>query len=290
MNLGVIPLLIVALVLMTTESNAESVEVVLSGQHQVAEQAGALIVGDADVTIPPGVAISGPIYVIGGELVVSGVVSSDVVQLAGTVRVSPQGRIGDELRHIGGTESVAPGAAVGRRTGLDLVPESGGGLAGLALPGLSTLLLVLAGALMEKRRRPVIDNAGRAIRDHPLVMLTVGALLTMTAIALFVFMAFTLVLLPLALIGIVIGVLTVCYAVIVWGHLIGAGLPVRRRSLATGIGVIIVVAVLQLVGLVPVVGDVVVFGVVLSGVGAVIITYYGLVPFRPVPLPHLPEP
>ncbi len=290
MNLGVIPLLIVALVLMTTESKAESVEVVLAGQHQVADEAGALIVGDADVTIPPGVEISGPIYVIGGELVVAGTVSSDVVQLAGTVRVRPQARIGDELRHIGGNESVAPGAQVGRRTGLDLVPESDGGAAALAPLGLLTLLLALAGVFLEKRRRPVLDNVGGAIRDHPVVTLTVGALLTMTAIALVVFMAFTLVLLPLTLIGMVVGVLTLCYAVIAWGHLIGTRLNIRRHGLATGLGVIIVVAVLQLVGLVPLVGDVVVFGVLLSGVGAVIITYYGVAPFRPVSLPRLSEP
>lgn len=289
MNLGVIPLLVVALVLMTTESNAESVEVVLTGQHQVADQEGALIVGDADVTIPAGVEISGPIYVIGGELVVAGVVSSDVVQLAGTVSVRPQARIGDELRHIAGTESVAPGAQVGRRTGLDLVPESGGGAAGLVPLGLLTLLLALAGVFLEKRRRPILHNAGGAIRDHPVVALTVGALLTMTAIALIVFMAFTLVLLPLTLIGIVVGVLTICYAVVAWGHLIGTRLPVRRRGTATGVGVIIVVALLQLVGLVPLVGDVVVFGVLLSGVGAVIITYYGVAPFRPVFLPRLPD-
>ena len=288
MSPSLIPLLIAALLLATTDANAESVEVVLAGQHQIAEQSGALIVGDAEVTIPPGAELPGPIYVIGGELVIAGGVASDVIQLAGTVTVAPGARIGDELRHIGGTESVAAGAQVGRRTDLDLA-GGGGGPAGFVSLAVLSLLLALVGAWLEKRRRPLVDNVASTLTGHPVVTTTVGALLAMTGIAVTVFMAFTLVLLPIALIAILIGVLTTCYGLVVLGHLIGSRLPIAHRGLATGAGVVGVVVLLWLVGLVPLVGDVVVFGAVLSSLGAVVISYYGVARFRPAALPSPTE-
>lgn len=288
MNPTLLPLLIVALMLATTEARVESVDFVLAGEHQVTEQSGALIVGDAEVTIPPGAEVSGPIYVIGGELIVAGGIASDIVQLAGTVVVEPQATIGDELRHLGGTESVAAGARIGRRTTLDVAGPSGGGPAGLVqLVGLA-LILAAVGALLEGKRRPLLDNVSTTLRGHPVVATTVGALLAMTGIAVIVFMAFTLVLIPIALIGLVVAVLTTSYGLVVWGHLIGARLPISRRGLATGTGVVGLVAFLRLIGLVPIVGDVVVFGFVLSSLGAVVISYYGATVFRPVDIPASP--
>jgi hypothetical protein len=43
--------------------------------------------------------------------------------------------------------------------------------------------------------------------------------------------------------------------------------------------------VLRLVALVPLVGELLVFGVVLTAVGAIAITYYGVAPFQPAVFP-----
>ena len=60
---------------------------------------------------------------------------------------------------------------------------------------------------------------------------------------------------------------------------------VEDRRLATALGVVVLVGVLSLVSFIPVVGDLVGAALVLTGVGAVLVTYYGVSPFRPEPLP-----
>lgn len=94
-------------------------------------------------------------------------------------------------------------------------------------------------------------------------------------------MAFTLVLIPVSLVGILAGVLVTALGVIAWGHRLGARLPLRRPAVATAAGVVAVMALLTVVGRIPVLGDLVVGFVVLSGLGAVTITYVGFSEFRP---------
>jgi 4-hydroxybenzoate polyprenyltransferase len=57
-------------------------------------------------------------------------------------------------------------------------------------------------------------------------------------------------------------------------------------ALATAIGAALVTLGVDAVGVVPVVGSVLQGGVVLVGVGAVLITYFGLRRFEPVELPE----
>ncbi|MFZ0014423.1 MAG: hypothetical protein WAL25_09955 [Acidimicrobiia bacterium] len=285
MNFTLIPLLIVALVLATTDSDVDTVEVILSGQHQIEDHRGALIVGDAEVTVPDGVEIPGPVYVIGGEFVLAGDVASDVFQLAGTVTVHSGAAVGDELRHIGGTQEVSAGAEIGRRTSIQINPAEGSPVAGLVSTVILTLLLAWVGARLTRKREHVLDNVSSALNRHPVVSITVGLLLALTAVALFVFMAFTLVLIPIAAIGVLAGLLTVGYGIIVWGHFVGGRLPIRQPGFATGLGVVLVMVSVRLVGLLPVVGGTIVIGILLTAVGAIAVTYYGVAPFQPATLP-----
>lgn len=285
MNLPLIPLLIIALMLATTDSNAESVEVLLSGQHQIEDHRGALIVGDVEASIRADVEVPGPIYVIGGDLVIAGAVTTDVIQLAGTVTLTPEARIGDELRLVAGTQSVANGAEVGRQTNFEVNPTQGNPAIGLAFTALVTLLMAWIGAWLTQKRRMLLDNVTGAVAKHYVVSFTVGSLATLTALALFAFMAFTLILIPVALIGIVAGLVTLAYGIIAWGYLIGTRLPVHRSGLATALGVGMAMVILQAAAVVPLLGTVVVLGVVLTAVGAIAITYYGVAPFQPATLP-----
>lgn len=118
-----------------------------------------------------------------------------------------------------------------------------------------------------------------------MITLTVGALVAVTAISVLVFMAFTLVLLPVTFLGLAIGVALVSCGVIGVGGLVGRLLPVKRAALGTAVGVGGVVVGLRVLQLVPVVGDLLALGVLLAGLGAVLVTYLGLRPFTPVALP-----
>ena len=287
MNLAVIPLLLAALLMVSGDSDVETAQLMMTGAHVIESHEGALIVGEAVVEIPAGARVPGPIYVIGGELAVGGEVSGDVIQLSGTVTVESGARIGDELRHVAGTLVVSANAEVGRRTSLDLAGPAGGGTAGRYLPGaMLALILGWVGFLLTRKRRAALDNVAAAVSGHPVATLTVGVLLTLTFISVFVFMAMTLVLLPVAIVGLLGGLATLGYGVVGWGHLIGIRLPIRHERLSTVAGVVLVVIGMQLAGSIPLVGDLIVVAVLLLGLGAVVVTYFGVAHFRPAVLPE----
>jgi hypothetical protein len=147
------------------------------------------------------------------------------------------------------------------------------------------LLLAGLGYLVAQRRPHALANVSAAVRSHPIVTLTVGILVTLTVIAILVFMAFTLVLIPVSVVGLLVGVAVLGYGLIAVGHLVGARLPIHRPARATSVGVILALIGFRLAGSVPLVGDLVVGGVLLAGVGAVLVTYFGVSQFRPATLP-----
>jgi len=57
------------------------------------------------------------------------------------------------------------------------------------------------------------------------------------------------------------------------GHLVGQHTRIRKAGLATGIGALLVMAGLELIGLIPLIGDLVAMGILTAALGAVVITY-----------------
>ncbi|GAA5121876.1 hypothetical protein [Haloechinothrix salitolerans] len=149
-----------------------------------------------------------------------------------------------------------------------------------------TALLALIGAWLAHRRPRALRNVHTAVRSHPLVSLTVGALVTVTFLALSVFMAFTLVLLPIGLLGLAIGLAAAGYGVVCLGSLVARWLPVRRAAPATALGEVAVMVALQALNAIPVLGTFAAGSLVLTGLGAVVVTYFGLTEFTPVALPE----
>ncbi|WP_331234023.1 bactofilin family protein [Natronorarus salvus] len=287
MNVELIPLLILALLLISAGgADVETAELVMEGDHEVTEHRGALIVGDATVTVPADAEVSGPIYVIGGDVRIQGTVAGDVTQLSGSLVAEEGAAIGGELLHISGTETLAEEATIAVRTTADLTPAEPSPLAAYTPLVLTTLVLSLVGGWLAEKRRSLLENVGRAARDHTLVSLTVGGLLFVTFLSVFVFMAFTLVLIPVSILGLLIGMLTTAYGVLAWGYLVGERLNTPRVGVATGLGVVAVVALTQLLGLIPFVGELITGVLLLTGLGAVVVTYFGLRPFEPVVLPE----
>ena len=282
MNPELIPLLIVALLMISAGgADVETAEIVMQGDHEMTEHRGALIVGDATVTVPTHAEISGPVYIIGGELRVQGTVAGDVTHLSGSLVVEDGAAIGGQLQHIGGTEDIADGAVVAERATVDFAPTEPGPVAKYAPVVLTTLVLALAGAWLSRRRPKLLENIGAAASEHSLVSLTVGGLLSVTFLSVFVFMAFTLVLIPVTLLGLFLGVLTIAYGVVSLGYLVGRRLNTPRTGLSTAVGIVAVVALLQVLEIVPVVGDIVAVAVLVTGLGAVVLTYFGLQGFEP---------
>lgn len=287
MNLELIPLLIVALLMISAGgADVETAEIVMEGDHEITEHRGALIVGDATVTIPADADVSGPIYVIGGELRVHGSVTGDVTQLSGALEVADGAVVDGQLQHIAGTESLSDGARIGERTTVEVTPAEPDPIAALVPSVLLTLILALIGGWTSRSRPTLLENVGTAAHEHPVVSLTVGALLFVTFLAVFVFMAFTLVLIPVSLLGLFIGLLSIGYGILAWGYLVGTRLMSSRVDIATSAGVVAVMVFLHVAGFVPVIGELVTIAVLLIGLGAVVVTYFGLGRFEPAMLPE----
>ncbi len=287
MNLELIPLLIIALLMLSVGgAEVETAEFIMEGDHEMTDHRGALIVGDATVTVPVDADIPGPVFVIGGELTVEGSVTGDVTQLSGVLVVEDDAAIDGELLYVAGTERLAEGALIADRTTVDVTPAEPDPVAAYAPIVLTALLLALVGAVLTRRRPTLLENVATATREHAVVSLTVGGLLFVTFLSVFVFMAFTLVLIPVSILGLLVGLLTIAYGVIAWGYLVGQRLNLSEGGVATAIGVVLVVVLLQVVGRIPIVGDLLVVGVLLSGLGAVVLTFYGLRQFEPVRLPE----
>jgi hypothetical protein len=62
-------------------------------------------------------------------------------------------------------------------------------------------------------------------------------------------------------------------------------LPIQRPGWAVAAGVAAVTRLCQVLRLIPLLGDLVVGGLLLTGLGAVVLTYFGLREFTPVRLP-----
>lgn len=289
MNLALIPLLLVALLMAGADPGLDRAEVLWDGRHEVVEHEGVLIVGDADVVVPAGAVVPGPVYVIGGHVTLAGEVAGDVVQLAGVLAVGPAGAVAGELREIAGTSEVSPGATIGRRTTVTVTPAADDPASGLVGAVLGSVLLAVVAALASRRASRLLTIA-TAVTAHPVITATVGVLVSLTVLAVVVFMAFTLVLIPVAVVGLLAAGATTVVGVAALGHAVGRRLPTGRlpasrphagRPLATGLGTLIVATVLQLVAAVPLIGDLVVLVVLAAAFGAVLVTYLGLVPLEP---------
>jgi len=285
MTPALIPMLLLTLLLIASDgADTGTARLVLSGEHQLDDTRETVIVGDAAVTIPDDAVVTAPIYVIGGTTRITGAVDARVTQIAGTLVVDGDAEV-DQLRVIGGSRRVASTADIGRRTSADPAPRTQTPLRSVVPLAVAAGALALIGARLERTRRRNLDNIAGAVSRHPVVTATVGLLLVITALSLLLFMAFTLVLIPVSLLGLTVGIAVTALGIIGWGHRLGQRLPLQQPRAATAAGVVAVTVLLQVVGAVPVVGDLVVGFVLLSGLGAVVVTYLGFTGFQPAPLP-----
>jgi hypothetical protein len=285
MSLDLVPVLLLSLLLLTSGGDADRVELLTGGTHEVADSSGAVVVTDGDVTVPASVTVDGPVHVLGGVVRVEGDVTGGVVVVGGAVDVAATAQVGGAVRHLGGELALAPGSAARVETP-DLAATRRGPVEDVVttLAGAGLLAAVAAG--WTRRRPNAPRTVGDAMRRHPVVVLTVGALVAVTGISVLVFMAFTLVLLPVSVLGLVVGAGLVASGVVGAGELVGRRLPLHGRVRATAAGVVVVVVVVRALGLVPLVGDLLALAVLLAGLGAVLVTYLGLKPFVPVALPR----
>lgn len=281
-----LPLLVVVLlVLAGSGADPSSMEVVFEGDRTVEQTPDAFVVAGGNVTVPADATVRGQLFVVGGEARIDGRVDGDVRQFAGTLSVTETATVTGELQAVAGNLSVATSADVGSRTAVDLARQPRTPLERGGFLAMQLLVMGSAAAVLTRRIPNYLETVGDAVTDHPVVSGVVGSIAGTTMLVVFVYMAFTIVLLPLSILGLVAEFLLVAYGYLVYGYLVGQRLPVGRDDVASALGVAAFLLAVELLGFVPYLGAFVQLSLVAVGLGAVLITYFGVRRFEPPEIP-----
>lgn len=276
-----VPLVVVALLLLSTQPGVETVSTIVSGTQEIDGGSDAVLLVDGNVTVPAEATADTSLYVLDGTAQIEGTIDGTLVQFAGDVQVGDEGAVTGSYDAYGGSRTIASGAAVTVSEVAEPLTRRRSPVERVGLFALQATALGAVAFLAGRRFEDLLINVEQAIRQHPVVSGTVGLLATVSLLALFVFMAFTIVLLPVSVLGVVGGGVVFLYAYVGVGFLLGRYVDPDRPGLATAGGSVAVLAASDVLGLVPVVGGLVPVLVLLVAVGAVFITYFGLREFHP---------
>lgn len=281
-----IPLLVVVLLLVSIGGgDIQEMSVTFQGDNDVDALADVHVVAGGTTTVPGDATVDGDIYVIGGTAVVDGTVDGDVTVLNGNLSVHDGAAVTGTLQTYSGDAAVSADASVGRVSQFEAPTPSSSPAQQVGGFLLQFLVLGAFGWWLVERHPRLIENVGAAITEHALVSGVVGSLGATALLVLFVYMAFTLVLIPVAIIGLLAEFLVILYGQAVFGYLIGTRLPIERDGVATVAGIAAFLLVLEVLGGVPYLGAIAQLAVAVVGFGAVLNTYFGFQRFEPITIP-----
>lgn len=298
-------LLAVAIALLTAGCAAEtgpipegrySLTVITQNAHTIsADQVslGQIVVAGGTVTVGAGAVHRGTMLTVAGDLLVQGTVDGDLLALGGAVTLGPESTVTGDVQVAGADVTREPGAVVGGEvTDQTALDEGTGEPAGTSVLGRIVWLVVTsagmaASAWVLVRLLPrASGRVRRAAMDFPLISGALGTLVLLTAPAFLVAMAFTLVLIPLALVLLVPLALIVGYGLIGLGLGVGSRLtrstrwrPSRPAAAAWGTGAL--VAALHIVAVLPTAGFLAFGAASAVGTGAALLTGLGTRAYTP---------
>jgi hypothetical protein len=291
-------LLLIPLLLLTAcgADGFYSTTLITDGQHVISEDQtlyGMLLVIDGEIHLQEGAQVTGSAYVLEGNFTLDGRVAGDVVQLGGRLLVGDDAQIDGDLRQAGGTFSLSPGARVqgrvlrGSEVELDLRPQQAedslfGRLAWFVIQALGLALLALLAVRFIPRP---LAHVADALVEHPLTSVALGILVGIVAPSLLVMMAFAILLIPVTVLGLIVGGALIAYGLIACGFILGRILtrwrPDLSPSLAAFSGTFLFMASMEIVTIVPVVGGLLPLLLAVAGLGAVLLTRLGRQRFVP---------
>ncbi len=281
-----IPLLVVVLLLVSIGGgDVGEMSITFEGETEADTLADVRVVAGGTTTVPSDATVEGDVYVIGGTAVVDGAVDGDVTLLNGNLSVGDGATVTGTVQTYSGDAAVSPEATVGRVSAFEPPTPSSSPAQRVGGFLLQFLALGAFGWWLVERHPRVVENVGAAITDHALVSGVVGGLGATSLLVLFVYMAFTLILLPLAVVGLFAEFLVILYGQTVFGYLLGTRLPIERDGVATVAGIAGFLLALELLGAVPYLGGLAQLAVAVVGFGAVLNSYFGLQRFEPVTIP-----
>ncbi len=247
-----------------------------------------IFLADGSVTIEPGGQVDGDIYQFLGLLVVGGVVDGNISQYNGELRLGSAARINGDLLLGGGVFSGDSGTSVQGQvlhseiaapSPRDWIEAFSRRRLGWAVG--ESLLLACLGALGSWIFPRPLSRLGDAIWRNTLTSAAMGLLVGLVGVSLLVQMAFTILLIPVSMLGLLAGAAAVIFGWLGFGSLLGAGLSRRLRiklhpSLSAGLGTGLFMLLVNFASVLPYLGGLLALTSVLIGLGAVFLTRFGL--------------
>lgn len=264
----------------------------LEGDHRLGPSEGHVLVLGGTGVADTDARIDGVVVMLDGALTIDGAVAGDVFLMGGTLLLGDQARIGGRVVVAGGELRASPSSTVvgGVTRDLQLAAEA---IRPTPTPAqragrffvqamLFALAAFVAAALVPRATARTAD----AISSHPVVTVAMGALAGLIGVVLLVAMAFTVVLIPAALIGFVLFGVAIVFGWLGFGRLVGwalrrTGVGPRGDRAEAVVGAVAFVVTLHVVGAVPWVGAPLSLLASVMALGAVVLTGFGSRRFVP---------
>jgi len=272
----------------TSEEDFSSFWLILDSTHMIQDFNGTIVVLGGDVWLNEGQQLNGHLLMITGSMIIDGAIDGSLYALGGTVTINATAAISGNINVGGGEFTRHPNAQITGPVNLGDAPDvpSVATMTGSpvldALVGfvIQTVPLLIFAAILGRWMPRSLQRIEAMIADHAPVSGATGVLVLLVGLSLLVAMAFTIVLIPVALIS---GVLLLIAVGMGW---VALGLLVGRRitrllptspglTLTTVLGVLVFRVLFVLVEPIPFIGTVLVGLTIAVGMGAVLMTRFG---------------
>lgn len=246
--------------------------------------------------------VNGNIIVAGGTITVNGEIRGDIVAFGGVINVSETGHVTGKVNTVGGVlqqadksridggvskgvpqdfnwnfnPSTSPVVPAAPRQNSVLTQIMWAGLQALALAAMA----VLCALLFPVPTRRVAD----AIAHEPVISGGIGLLTLIVTPALLLVLTLTIILIPLTLIGALLAVLAGLFGWIALGFELGERLAKLFNTqwaapVSAGVGTLVLSLVVSSINIIPCVGWVVGFLLVVLALGGIVLTRFGTQPY-----------
>jgi hypothetical protein len=287
------------------EGGRYSATLITDGEHAFADGEtveGDLLIAGGSIKLEEDSRLAGSAYVMGGTIEVAGEIDGSLSMIGGEASLGPTARVAGDVDVGSGTLARSPEARVlgevstGTGSGVrvplfpewTIIPTSGAPSAVERIIKLvvnTVVVAALAFFVVRFLPRPV-SRVGEALVRGPVVAGALGLLTLIVAPSLLLLMAFTVILIPVSLLGTLLVGAAVLYGWIAIDSRIGQRLACHlgreiRPATAALLGTLLFVLVVDVSGFVPVVRAVVPVLAAAAGLGAVLLTRFGTTSYVP---------
>ncbi|HEY3345553.1 MAG TPA: polymer-forming cytoskeletal protein [Anaerolineaceae bacterium] len=278
-------------------------KVVLGGTYNLGDGQtldGNLAVLGGTVTIDKGAVVNGDVFQAGGTLSIDGKVNGNLSALGGTVFLNANANIQGDVSTVGGTLHRDSGAKISG----DVVNGAQGPMTfntpQVFVPPVYNLrpltdtlwfffrtLAVAALAMLLGLFLPIpLSRVGQAVVQQPIISGGMGLLTAVISLILLILLAITLILIPVSVFGIFILIVAALFGWIAIGLEVGNRITELFKvqwpaAISAGIGTFVISFILNGIGFIPCVGWIAPTVVGLLGLGAVLLTRFGTIPYPP---------